>query len=80
MLTEPTLDDAESEQSSRHTENMTVDESMPLQASRLAIESDKWAPLLCACHFYETSSVHLALWLSHCLAHILAHMMNLSLT
>ena len=68
------------EQSSHNTENMNVAESMPLQVGRPAIEPKKWAPLWRACHFYETSSVHLALRLSHCLAHILAHMMNLSLT
>ena len=77
---EPTPDDVESEQSSHNTKNMNVAESMSLRAARPATERKKWAPLWRACHFYETSSVHLALRLSHCLSHILAHMMNLFLT
>ena len=80
QISEPNPDDAKSEQSSHNTESMTVAESIPLQACRPAIESRKWALLWHACHFYEAFSVHLALWLSHCLAHILAHMMNLSLS
>ena len=80
QISEPTPDDAESEKSSHNTENMNVAESMPLQAGRTTIESRKWALLWSACHFYETSLVHLALRLSHCLSHILDHMMNLSLT
>ena len=76
----PTPDDVESEQSSHNTKNMNVAESMSLQVGRPATESRKWALLWRACHFYETSSVHLALWLNHCPAHILAHMMNLFLT
>ena len=51
-----------------------------IASGQASIEPKKCAPLWRACHFYETSSVHLALRLNHCPAHIPSHMMNLFLT
>ena len=76
QITEPTPNDAESEQSSHNTDSMTALENMPWQVGRPAIESMRWALLSHVWHLYEAFSVHVAQWLNHYLCHMMCQYLS----